>query len=223
MMAKAKVPETKKVVITAPDLRKLLFKIQGTAPYVQLRFSEKKKKRMMDAMTAEGQAAKRTRSKAGREPREFEGEYEDAMYQTAEGLRGIPAAAFRVACISACRLVNFKMTLGKLSLFCEASGIDEKEGIPLVILKGDPERVTHTVTNADGSHDVRTRAMWRKWTAEVIMKYDADQFQAQDVINLLMRVGMQVGIGEGRHDSKSSKSAGMGWGTFDVVKATEVV
>lgn len=219
-MAKTKTVETKKVVITAPDLRKLLFQIKGTAPYVQLRFSEKKKQLMMHNMTEEGQADKRKRSK--KPPRNFEGEYEDAMYCTAKGERGIPAAAFRVASISACRLVNFKMTLGKLSLFCEANGLDEKEGIPLVLIDGTPERVTHTVTNADGSHDVRTRAMWKKWSAKVVMTYDADQFQAQDVINLMMRVGLQVGIGEGRHDSKSSKSAGMGWGTFEVVKASEV-
>jgi len=32
---------------------------------------------------------------------------------------------------------------------------------------------------------------------------------------LLARVGMQVGIGEGRPDSKNS--AGMGWGLFEVV------
>ena len=38
--------------------------------------------------------------------------------------------------------------------------------------------------------------------------------RTQDVTNLLMRVGQQVGIGEGRPDSKNS--AGMGWGTFNV-------
>jgi len=34
------------------------------------------------------------------------------------------------------------------------------------------------------------------------------------VTNLLSRVGMQVGIGEGRPFSKNS--AGMGWGTFEL-------
>jgi ribosomal protein S17 len=41
-----------------------------------------------------------------------------------------------------------------------------------------------------------------------------DQFKVQDVANLLSRVGEQVGICEGRPDSKNS--AGMGWGTFQV-------
>jgi hypothetical protein len=39
-------------------------------------------------------------------------------------------------------------------------------------------------------------------------------FSLDDISNLLMRVGLQVGLGEGRPDSK--KSAGMGWGTFEI-------
>jgi hypothetical protein len=46
----------------------------------------------------------------------------------------------------------------------------------------------------------------------VRVQYDADQFTATDAANLMTRVGAQVGIGEGRPDSKMS--AGMGWGTF---------
>lgn len=39
-------------------------------------------------------------------------------------------------------------------------------------------------------------------------------FSHNDIVNLMMRVGQQVGIGEGRPDSKNS--AGMGWGLFDI-------
>ena len=47
------------------------------------------------------------------------------------------------------------------------------------------------------------------------LKWDGDQFTPTDVVNLLSRAGQQVGIQEGRPDSKNS--AGMGWGTFEVV------
>jgi len=36
----------------------------------------------------------------------------------------------------------------------------------------------------------------------------------EDVVNLIARVGMQVGIGEGRPDSKAS--AGLGFGLFEI-------
>lgn len=54
--------------------------------------------------------------------------------------------------------------------------------------------------------------MWEEWAADVRIRYDADQFSLTDVSNLISRVGSQVGVGEGRPDSKNS--AGMGWGTF---------
>jgi hypothetical protein len=42
-----------------------------------------------------------------------------------------------------------------------------------------------------------------------------DQFKMADVLNLVSRCGMQVGIGAGRPDSKAS--AGCGFGLFNVV------
>jgi hypothetical protein len=59
--------------------------------------------------------------------------------------------------------------------------------------------------------------MWREWSMALRVRFDADQFSAQDVGNLLARVGAQVGIGEGRADSKSS--AGVGWGHFELAQA----
>ena len=57
--------------------------------------------------------------------------------------------------------------------------------------------------------------MWQTgWEAALRVQYDADQFTRHDVTNLLVRVGLQVGIGEGRPDSR--KSNGQGWGLFDV-------
>jgi hypothetical protein len=56
--------------------------------------------------------------------------------------------------------------------------------------------------------------MWREWGLTLKVKFDADQFSATDVTNLLLRAGLQVGVGEGRPDSR--ESAGLGWGTFEI-------
>ena len=84
------------------------------------------------------------------------------------------------------------------------------------ITKGKPERVRHTVRNDDGSCDLRVRPMWREWTATVSVQFDADMLSPADVVNLLHRAGMQIGIGEGRPYSRDG-GAGMGWGTFKVL------
>ena len=69
-----------------------------------------------------------------------------------------------------------------------------------------------------GEMMIAARPMWREWSADVTVTFDRDQFNEEDVLNLLCRAGLQVGIGEGRHDSR--KSHGMGWGTFEVKELT---
>ena len=101
------------VTITAPKIHTAEFKIIGTAPYIQLRFSEKAMNAMREKMELGSQAAK----KKARDARNFDEDFEQAKHISDEGWPGIPASAFRNAMISACRLVGFKMTLAKLSVF----------------------------------------------------------------------------------------------------------
>jgi len=201
--------ETSVLTINAPNMGKADFKIIGTAPYVQLKFPEKAKAMMRAKM--EGKIPKGSKK---HDVRSFEDDFEQSMYQTDDGWRGIPASSFRNAMISACRLVGFKMTLAKLSIFVLANGFDKDEGIPLVKIEGEPEMIVSPVRNANMSADLRVRAKFFPWSATVTLRYDQDQFCREDVANLLARVGMQVGIGEGRPDGKMS--AGMGWGTFEL-------
>ena len=158
-----------------------------------------------------GSTANKSRAKPARD---FDEDMRNAMHMSEEGWQGIPAGAFRNAMISACRLVGFKMTLAKLSVFVEADGIDKVDGIPLIRFEGTPERHEMAARVGIDGTDIRIRPMWRKWEADLRIRFDADQFTLTDIANLLERVGMQVGIGEGRPDSRSS--AGLGWGTFAV-------
>lgn len=206
---KAASEQEKAVTISPPKIERLAIKIVGNAPYVQNKFSQKA--RDVIRATQERGSAK---GPSKREPKDFQAAYEQALHVSEEGWYGIPAASFRAAMISACRIVGFKMTLAKLSVFVFADGLDADEGTPLVRIYGEPEINESMVRVGMGAADIRWRPMWRKWHAIVRVSYDADQFKTDDVVNLLMRAGMQVGIGEGRPDSKSS--AGMGWGTFDV-------
>lgn len=203
---------TEVVTISAPKFRTVKFGIEGTAPYMQLRFSAKAMNAMMEKMQAGAQAKK---GKA-REARDFDQDYKQAMHRSTDGWLGIPAAAFRAAVISACRIVGFKMTIAKLSVFIECDGYDEVDGTPLVKIKGDPQPCNLPVRNATGVMDIRVRPIWGTWGAELRVRFDEGQFSATDIANLIERVGAQVGIGEGRPDSKNS--AGLGYGLFRIVK-----
>lgn len=201
------------ITISAPKFKTAEFRIRGTVPYCQNKFSGPQKAGMIDKQR-EGSVAKTKRVRAAKD---FDALYEGAKYTSPNGWNGIPAAAFRNASISACRIVGFKMTLAKLSIFCEADGFDAEDGTPLVrIVKGKPVPRMHPVRNASGVVDIRNRPFWDPgWEAVVRIRFDSEQFKVEDIANLLMRVGQQVGVGEGRPDSK--ESAGQGWGLFEVL------
>jgi len=209
MSTNPEVAQAQTITIKAPNLRLVAVRITGKTPYMQHRFSKK------GEYMAKQQEGSTGRGKKQHAARNYPQDFADAQHVGSNGRCGIPAPAFRAAMISACRLVGFQMTKAKLSVFVENDDYCVKDGTPLVhLIAPDPEMSTMVVRNATGVIDIRARPLWRKWGADVRLTYDADQFTATDVINLLMRAGAQVGIGEGRPDSK--QSAGMGYGMFFV-------
>ena len=201
------------VSIRPPNFGVASFHVRGIAPLVIHRFSAKTKLQMKTKM----ETGKASSSKRNREAKATDDLYEEARYRSPEGWDGFNASAVRAAMISACRLVNFKMTLAKLSLFVEADGADATEPqIPLIRIFGQPQKQEDMARVETGQPYVTVRAAYHGWWAVIRIRYDGDQFTLQDVTNLMMRVGMQVGIGEGRPDSKNS--AGMGWGLFTIVE-----
>lgn len=202
------------------NMGRVRFLIKGTAPYVQSKFS----KRAIDAIIATQEAGSTiSRGKKAKAAKDFTAAYKEAMHLDADGQVGCPCAGLRNALISACRLVDYQMTKAKLSIFVDADTFDVDEGSPLFFLRGpngEPpvsEPLLLPSRNATGVVDIHPRPIWREWSATPRVKWDADQFTQDDVFNLLMRVGEQVGLGEGRHGSKMSY--GMGFGTFHVEAA----
>lgn len=202
------------VTIKPPNFGIAEFRVHGLAPLVIHRFSAKTKQQMKEKM----ETGKPSSSKRNREAQSTDDLYENARYRSAEGWDGFNASSIRAAMISACRLVGFKMTLAKLSLFVEADGVDAAEPqIPLIRITGQPTKQEDMARVETGQPYVTVRAAYHDWSAKIRIRFDADQFTLQDVTNLMSRVGMQVGLGEGRPDSKNS--AGMGWGLFSIETA----
>lgn len=200
------------VVITPPDIRLIQLQIEGTSPLVINKFSAKAKEIMMATQMA-GSTAK---SKKAREAKDFEDLFNGARHVSSDGWDGIHAASFRNAAISACRAAGFVMTKAKLAIFIEPDGFDADDMTPLVrITKGEPQMVVSPCRNASGVIDLRPRPTYFPWGADLRIKYDAGILTETDVVNLMARVGLQVGIGEGRPDSK--QSAGVGNGLFNLV------
>jgi|TARA_R110001583_G_scaffold177725_1_gene333363 hypothetical protein len=220
-IAKERTKQAEPLTITAPNFQTLEVAITGNAPYVQHAFSQKMKEAIGKGMET-GTPSTNKRKKA---PKNFEQEFELAKHQSDEGWYGIPCAAFRNALVSACRVAGFPMTRAKLSIFVLADGYDKQDaGIALSKITkvnnadGEPEMLK-SITRIKDTINVVARPLFKRgWEANVRIRWDADQFTATDILNLMLRVGSQVGVGEGRPDSK--QSTGMGWGTFDLHQDT---
>jgi len=208
--------EKKQIQIAPPNIKTVEFFIKGTAPLVVHKFSQKAILQIRQKQEA-GSVANKNKK---REAKNFDDLFNGSRHISSDGWDGIPAGAFRCALISACRLCDFKMTMAKMSIFIKADGYDDTEGTPLVKIIGDKaEKHESMVRIGIGgcTTDISVRAMYRKWGARLRISFDGDRFSETDLANLLMRVGIQVGLCEGRPDSKNS--AGMGWGTFKLVNS----
>jgi len=180
------------------------------------RFSKKTKDEIIDKM----RLGSTTKKGARKEKLDPEANYQQARYISTEGWDGFNCSGLRAALISACRLVGFKMVLAKLSLFIVADGRDREEPeYSLVRIEGKPRMLQSMGRLASGQVCPIFRPCYDDWSATLTIRFDADQFNVKDVANLVSRVGMQVGLCEGRPDSKNS--AGMGWGTFEIVNEKE--
>ena len=211
---KAETPTKQESIhIAPPNIQTGEIWIKGTAPLVIHKFSHKAKMQIKAKQEAGSVANKNKRKEA----KNFEEVFQEARHISLDGWDGIPAAAFRNACISACRLVGFKMSIGKLSIFIVEDGWDADEGTPLVKIIGGEPRMLESMVRIGGIQktvDIAVRPQWLEWGARLRFRYDADQFSASDVVNLISRAGQQVGICEGRPDSSSS--TGCGWGIFEI-------
>lgn len=199
------------IQITAPDFRTIALDIKGTAPLVINKFSAK----AQETMRATQEAGSVAKSKKTREAKDFEALFNGARHISDDGWDGIHAASFRNAAISACRAAGFVMTKAKLAIFVEADGFDRDDKTPLVrITEGEPEMVISPCRNASGVIDLRPRPTYFPWAATLRIRFDGGILTETDIVNLIARVGLQVGIGEGRPDSK--QSAGLGNGLFEI-------
>ena len=188
----------KPIAITAPDFRVIQLDLEGTAPLVINKFSAKAQEKMK--LTQE--AGSTSRSRSAKEAKDFVALYNGARHISNEGWDGIHAASFRNAAISACRACGFKMTHARLAFFVEADGFDRDDKTPLVrITRGEPEMVISPCRNATGVIDLRPRPTYFPWFASLRIRFDAGMLTETDIVNLMARVGLQVGIGEG--DRKS--------------------
>ena len=175
---------------------KTVFKIEGVTPLIVNQFSEKSKIQML-----EKQMKKATRGKAAKNPEE---QYLNSIYFFEDGKRtGFPAVGFKKAMTRAGVQLDKKMTNTRGEFHVMA---DEGD---LIEIKGTHRMRQDMVRLVGGVADIRFRAEYPKWTAEVTILYNSTVTSMDQVANLLNQAGFSCGIGEWRPEKSNSGSFGM--------------
>lgn len=199
-----------KIEITPPHFQTITLRAIGASPLMMHRFPEKARKQIEEKQTA------KDATRAKRQPKDYDREFNDAKYVSTAGWEGIPTRMFRASMINACRLVNgLTMTLAKDVIRVDGHGRDRNDSESLIRIHGKSVRDTRPVRLESGVADMRNRPRYDDWYCDVSISFDADKLTANDVANLFARAGLQIGIGELRPHGANSFGGDFGTWTVD--------
>lgn len=213
----AKKVQPTEIVIPAPSIQTITFRIVGDTQLVTHAWSKKAR----DMMLAKQQGRKVTKP-----PKDPWLDFCDSLYWVSKrpakvteatikkAKFGFPATAIKAAAVSACRGVDgIKMTEARQLIFIESDHTDEY-GQDLIVINGTPQMIESMVRLQTGVADLRYRGCFWPWSATVRVQFDAENIAAESVVNLVNRAGLTCGICEWRPASKQSSTGN--WGRFHV-------
>lgn len=206
-MAKAKAVEQ----IDRIAAETIIVPIIGTAPLIMHRFSEKAKRKMLDAMRGK---------KTPKENKDPEAEFKAAAYKLNGGY-GFPAVAFKAATVGAARFYpKNDVTMTGLRQFLFFDGEVGDDGMKLVKVEAEEPKMREDVVRVNrGGTDLRYRPEFWPWTANLTVTYVLSALTRNSVLSLIDAGGMGVGVGEWRPERKGD------FGTYriDMDKKVEVI
>lgn len=181
--------EKPQIVIPRPNMQTFSVGIVGLSPLMVHAWSEKAR-RSLPGGADHGRSASEKKAARGRSNPEKEAK--DAAYTMPDGRYAFPAAAFKQAAVSACRLVDgLTMTEARILL------ITPQDLVPLECpepaIDARPVRL-----NKMGSVEMRYRPVFWPWRLSLEVRYNASATTLEQIINLLVLAGECVGVGEWR-------------------------
>ena len=201
-MATKKAAETTGIVIPAIEVKTVKIRIQGDAPLIMHKWSEKAKKEILDKQMKKAKA----KGHDAKSPVEdfinsiywLEGEPEEKTEQgfadaiaSGKARFGFPATAVKAAAVSAAyraEIVKNKVTMN--GAFHILEEYVEIHGVP--IMREDMVKI------GMGTADIRFRGEFPTWWSEFTIRYNAGILSLEQLINMINLGGFACGIGEWR-------------------------
>jgi hypothetical protein len=192
--------ETSEVSIPAIDIRTFKLRIVGDSPLIMHKWAEKAKQEMLDK-----QMKKATKGKTAKNPWQ---DYVDSMYWlteqpsevTPESIMnarfGFPSTGFKASAVSAG--YRSGVTKDKVSTNGSFHVIGE-----MVEIFGTPQ-MREDMVRIQMTTDIRYRAEFLNWSAELTIRYNANAMSIDQIVNLFNLGGFATGIGEWRAEKGGS-------------------
>lgn len=197
-------PEEVSFKLTRLARETFIIPVRGTSPLIVNRWSEKAKEMML--------AAQQTKARAKKDPKDPIANFQASRYMLDDGRDGFPATGFKAAIVHATRLFDgITQVLTKQTVLVVGHGSEQL--VPLEY--GNVRMREDTVRNASGVADLRYRAEYWPWSAELHVRTIGGQFDRDSIMSLVDAAGIG-GVGEWR--PTAPKSATGTYGTFEVVE-----
>lgn len=181
------------VEIPAPDIRVLKVKVVGESSLICHRFSEKCKQEIEAT-----QAKKAKQAKPKRDPK---AEFNASLYPLpGKNKYGFPVSAFKKAMVRACTFVDGVAMSKARGAFFVMGDLVQIVG-PAPIMRSDMVRIGRPPNKV--AH-ISYRAEFKKWSCELMIRYNAYVISPEQIINMLSNAGFSVGVGDWRPEKDGS-------------------
>lgn len=186
--------------------QKVRVPIIGTAPLIVHNWDDKARRQMLDKMQG------RRAPKAIRDP---QADYEASLYRTTTGY-GFPVLAFKAATVGAARFFGKDVKMTELRQFVFFHGVPSADGKQILTpIEGEP-KMREDVVSVGMTKDLRYRAEFLDWRAELEITYITTALALDSVISLIDAGGMGVGVGEWRPEKRGQN------GTYQIDDTREI-
>lgn len=188
------------------DIKTVNLHIVGDTPLIMHAWSEKAKRMMLEAQMGLAKGKK----KEYKNPVEdfinsmywLEGkptEYTEEAYENAiaSGARfGFPVTGFKQAAISSA----YRMGWSKNKVSLQGEFFFEADEDGMIEIKSDKPIMREDMVKVGmGTADLRYRGEFRNWSADIVMRYNANgQYSLENIVNMINAGGYVCGIGEWR-------------------------
>ncbi len=206
--AKASANKLTSLEIKRPKIDTMEVPIRGTSPLIVHNWSEKSKKEMRDK-----QQKKATKAREARDP---DAEYKATLYYHPDSpimepgkdaIYAFKSIAFKLSMVRAAKILGIPMTETRLLFMIPGE---------FVKIDGEPRKREDMVRLNGKTADLRYRAEFPEWKTVLPFSYERDLISAEQIINLVIRAGFSVGVGEWRPECDGD------FGCFEIDEEAEV-